>query len=68
MGKRKEGHFSNQTMSSSFSFTALAKASVARLHHKGILEKEIKLKLSLIIAISSKIQATSKEHIQLEYS
>ena len=63
MGKRKDGHSSNQTMTSSFSFAALAKSSAARLHRKGILEKEIKLKLSLIIAISSKIHATSREHI-----
>ena len=55
MGKRNERHSSNQTMIFSFSFVALAKASAARLHRKGILEKEMKLKLSLIIAISSKI-------------
>ena len=55
-------------MTSSFSFAALAKTSAAWLHHNGILEKEIKLKLSLIIAISFKIQATSREHILSEIS
>ena len=46
MGKRKEGHSSNQTMTS-FSFVALTKVSAARLHYKGMLTKEIKTKLSL---------------------
>ena len=39
MGKRKDGHFSNQTMTSSFSFVALARARTAQLHRKGILTK-----------------------------
>ena len=55
-------------MTSSFTFVALAKASAAQLQCKGILEKEIKTKLSLIIEISSKIQVTSSEHIRSEFS
>ena len=47
MRKRKEGHSSNQIMTSSFTFVALAKVSAAQLQCKGILEKEIKTKLSL---------------------
>ena len=47
MRKRKEGHSSNQIMTSFFTFVALAKASAAQLQCKGILEKEIKTKLSL---------------------
>ena len=39
MGKRKEWHSSNQTMTPSFSFATLAKARAERLHHKGILIK-----------------------------
>ena len=66
-GKRKEGHSSNQTMTSSFSFVALAKANAARLHHKCILWKEIKEKLSLIKPMSSMIQAASKQHIPSEF-
>ena len=67
MGKRKEGHSSNQTMTS-FSFVALTKASAARLHCKGMLTKEIKAKLSLSKEMSSKIQATSRAQnsIQLQ--
>ena len=67
MGKRKEGHSSNQTMTFSFSFAALAKANAARLHHKGILWKEIKEKLSLIKPMSSMIQAASKHKILSEF-
>ena len=52
MGKRKEGHSSNQTMASSSSFAVLAKAKAAWLHRKGILSKE---KLSLIKLMSSMI-------------
>ena len=52
MGKRKEGHSSNQTMASLSFFAALAKAKAAWLHHKGILSKE---KLSLIKLMSSMI-------------
>ena len=48
MEKRKKWHSSNQTIASSSPFVALAKVSVARLHRKGMLEKEIKSKLSLI--------------------
>ena len=55
-------------MTSSFTFVALAKASAAQFQCKGILEKEIKTKLSLIIEISSKIQVTSSEHIRSEFS
>ena len=50
-----KGYFSNQTMTSSFSFAALAKANVTWLHCKGILWKEIKEKLSLIKLMSSMI-------------
>ena len=59
MGKKKKGHSSNQTMTS-FSFATLTKGSVARLHCKGMLTKEIKAKLSLSKVMSSKIQATSR--------
>ena len=59
MGKRKEGHSSNQTMTS-FSFVALTKASAARLHYKGMLTKEVKTKQSLSKVMSSGIQATSR--------
>ena len=59
MGKRKEGHSSNQTMTS-FSFAVLIQASAAQLHCKGMLTKEIKAKLSLSKVMSSKIQATSR--------
>ena len=55
-------------MTSSFTFVALAKVSAAQLQCKGILEKEIKTKLSLIIEISSKIQVTSSEHIWSEFN
>ena len=55
-------------MASSFSFAALAKASAAQLHRKRVLVKEIKIKLSLIIEMSSKIQATSNEHVLLEFN
>ena len=40
--KRKDRHSSNQTMSSSFSFAILARASEARLHNKGMLKKKKK--------------------------
>ena len=63
MGKRKEGHSSSQTMTSSFSFATLALASAARLHCKGILAKEIKSKLSLIKLMSSRIHAASRKQI-----
>ena len=59
MGKRKERHSSNQTMTS-FSFATLTKASTARLHYKGMLTKEIKTKLSLGKVMSLRIQATSR--------
>ena len=68
MGKRKDGHSSNQTMASSSSFAALAKASTAWLHRKGMLEKEIITKLSLIHEISSKVHATSNEQILSEFN
>ena len=55
MGKRKDGHSSNQTMAASFSFVALVKANATRLHRKGILRKDIKEKLSLIKPMSSMI-------------
>ena len=44
MGKRKEWHSYNQTMTSSFSFATLAKARAARLHCKGMLIKLNKIK------------------------
>ena len=59
--KRKHRHSSKQTMSSSFSFAVLAKASEARLHRKGMLKK--KKKLSLIQEMSSRVHATSSEQI-----
>ena len=59
MGKRKEGHSSNQTMNS-FSFAVLIKASAAQLHCKGMLTKETKAKPSLSKVMSSRIQATSR--------
>ena len=55
MGKKKEGHSSNQIMAFSFSFATLANANAAWLHCKGILWKEIKEKLSLIKPMSSVI-------------
>ena len=58
--KRKHRHSSKQTMSSSFSFAVLAKASEARLHRKGMLKKK---KLSLIQEMSSRVHATSSEQI-----
>ena len=64
MGKRKKGHYFNQTMTS-FSFAALTKASAARLHCKGMLTKEIKAKLSLSKVMSSRIQATSRAQISI---
>ena len=68
MKKRKEGHSSNQTMTS-FSFAVLIKASATQLHCKGMLTKEIKAKLSLSKVMSSKIQATSRAQnsIRLQY-
>ena len=67
MGKGKKGYCSNHTMTYS-SFAALTKAKAARLHRKGILRKEIKVKLSLKRLTSSSIQATSREKILSEIS
>ena len=40
MGKRKEWHSFNQTMTSSFSFVTLGKVRAAQLHRKQMLIKE----------------------------
>ena len=59
MENRKEGHSFNQTIASSLSFAALAKAREERLHFKGTETKDILTNCSHISLISSKIQATS---------
>ena len=51
MGKRNEGHSSNQTIAS-FSFVALARARAARLHLKGTETKDILTNFSQISLIS----------------
>ena len=66
MEKRKKRHFSNQIIAISFSFVALARTRVTRLHFKGTETKIILTSYSHISLISSKIQATSKEQILLE--
>ena len=63
MGKKKEGHSSNQTIASSFSFTTLAKARAAPLHFKVTKTKDILTNCPHISLISSKIRATSRVQI-----
>ena len=50
-GKEKNGHYSSQTMTSSFSFATLARTSASLLHDRDILTKEMKCKF----LISSRI-------------
>ena len=63
MEKKKDEHSSNQTIASSFSFTALAKARTIQLHFKVTETKDILTNCPHISLISSKIRATSRVQI-----